>query len=75
MDLRAELRPDIKPSEVQELLEREIETPVRDRPHIALKEVDAERVVVRVAAKPRDDSDGPRLADEVLAAVGKVAAA
>ena len=75
VDLRAELRPDIKPSEVQDLLEREISTPVRDRPHIALEEIDADRVVVRVAAKPRDDRDGPRLADEVLAAVGKVAAA
>ena len=75
VDLRAELQPGVKPSEVQELLEREISTPVREKPHIALEEVDAERVVVRVAAKPRSDDDGPRLADEVLAAVAKVAAA
>jgi small conductance mechanosensitive channel len=75
VDLRAELQPGIKPSEVQDLLEREITTPVREKPHIGLEEVDAERVIVRVAAKPVSDDDGPRLADEVLAAVGKVAAA
>ena len=75
VDLRAELQPGIKPSEVQELLEREITTPIREKPHIGLEEVDAERVIVRVAAKPVADDDGPRLADEVLAAVGKIAAA
>jgi small conductance mechanosensitive channel len=75
VDLRAELRPGVKPSEVQGLLESEISTPVRNRPHIGLEEVDAERVVVRVEATPMSDGDGPRLADEVLAAIGKVAAA
>jgi small conductance mechanosensitive channel len=75
VDLRAELQPGIKPSEIQELLEREIKTPVREKPHIGLEQIDAERVIVRVAAKPVSDDDGPRLADEVLAAVGKVATA
>ena len=47
VDLRARLRPDVKPSEVQALLERGVTTPVRAEPHIALEEVDADEVVVR----------------------------
>jgi small-conductance mechanosensitive channel len=72
IDLRAELRPGVKPSEAQELLQRELSTPVRDEPHIGLEAIDGARVVVRVAATPVSDGDGPRLADEVLAAMGKV---
>jgi small conductance mechanosensitive channel len=70
VDLRARLRPDVKPSEVQRLLQDTVRTPVRAEPHIALEEVDDDEVVVRVAATPESDADGPRLADEVLAAVG-----
>jgi small conductance mechanosensitive channel len=72
VDLRARLRPDVKPSDVQALLQEAITTPVRGEPNIALEEVDAEEVVVRIRATPLDDSDGPKLADEVLAAVGAV---
>jgi small conductance mechanosensitive channel len=57
---------------VQALLDEEVTTPTRAEPHIDLEEVDCERVVVRIAATPRSDDDGPRLADEVLAAVGQV---
>jgi small-conductance mechanosensitive channel len=72
VDLRARLRPDVKPSEIQTLLEEGISTPVRGEPHIALEEIDRDEVVVRVAATPVADADGPRLADEVLAAVAAV---
>jgi small conductance mechanosensitive channel len=72
VDLRARLRPDVMPSEVQRLLEEGITTPVRGEPHIALEEVDREEVVVRVAATPLTDADGPRLADEVLQALSSV---
>src|SRR3954451_10751527 len=71
-DLRARLRPDVKPSEVQRLLQDTVRTPVRAEPHIALEEVDDDEVVVRVAATPESDADGPRLADEVLAALAAV---
>jgi len=70
VDLRARLRPDVKPSDVQAMLEQSISTPVRGEPTIALEEVDADEVVVRIQATPLADADGPRLADEVLAAVG-----
>ena len=72
VDLRARLRPDVMPSQVQELLEEAITTPVRGEPHIALEEIDREEVVVRVAATPVTDADGPRLADEVLRALSNV---
>jgi hypothetical protein len=41
-------------------------------PTIALEEVDADEVVVRIQATPLSDDDGPRLADEVLCAVAAV---
>ena len=56
--------------DVQALLEQSLSTPVRGEPTIALEEIDADEVVVRIQATPLADADGPRLADEVLAAVG-----
>ena len=72
VDLRARLRPDVRPSDVQALLEESIHTPVRGEPHISLEEVDSDEVVVRIGATPVNDADGPRLADEVLAAVAAI---
>jgi small conductance mechanosensitive channel len=70
VDLRARLRADVKPSDIQTMLEKSINTPVRGEPIIALEEIDADEVVVRIQATPLADTDGPRLADEVLAAIG-----
>jgi small conductance mechanosensitive channel len=72
VDLRARLRPGIKPSEVQALLDEQVKTPTRSEPHIALEEVDADEVVVRITATPEFHSDGPYLADEILAVVSLV---
>ena len=72
VDLRARLRPDVVPSEVQELLDEGIRTPVRSEPQILLEEVDADELVVRIAATPAADADGPRLADDILAAIAPV---
>jgi small-conductance mechanosensitive channel len=69
VELRARLRPGIKPSEVQRMIEEKVTVPTRDHPHIELEEVDDAEVVMRVIATPMANSDGPRLADEVLAAV------
>jgi small-conductance mechanosensitive channel len=74
VDLRARLRPEVKPSEVQALLADAIHTPVRDEPHISLEELDGDEVVLRIAATPISDADGPRLADEVLSALAGVVA-
>ncbi|MEX0992760.1 MAG: mechanosensitive ion channel family protein [Solirubrobacterales bacterium] len=72
VDLRARLRTGVTPTELQRLFERQINTPTRDRPHIALEEVDADGVTVRVSAVPVAAVDGDRLADELLAAVSEM---
>jgi hypothetical protein len=72
IDLRARLRPDVRPSELQDLLEESVHTPVRSEPQISLEEIDRDEVIVRIAATPVRESDGPQLADEVLAAIGAV---
>jgi small conductance mechanosensitive channel len=70
IDLRARLRPGLTPLDVEEMLQGEIETPMRDRPRIALEEIDGDEVVVRISATPERPADGPRLASEVLEVVG-----
>ena len=72
VDLRARLRPDVMPSEVQELLEDGIRTPVRSEPHIGVEEIDSDEIVVRIAATPAAESDGQRLADEILEAIAPI---
>jgi small conductance mechanosensitive channel len=49
--------------------EETVTIPTRDHPHIELEEVDDNEVVMRVTATPASNADGPKLADEVLAAV------
>jgi small conductance mechanosensitive channel len=72
VSLRARLRAGVQPSSIQKLLEDSVTVPTRMSPHIALEEVDSDEVVVRIAATPESSSDGARLADEILAAVGRL---
>jgi small conductance mechanosensitive channel len=74
VDVQARLRPGVKTGELQKLLKERVTTPTRDDPHIALQEVYGDHVRVRITATPVADTDGARLADEVLAAVSAVAA-
>jgi small conductance mechanosensitive channel len=74
VDLLARLKAGVKPSELERMLSQELRVPTRDEPDISLEEVYADSVVVRIRATPVNDSDGARLADEVLAVVTKVAA-
>jgi small-conductance mechanosensitive channel len=74
VDLRARLRAGVQPSYIQEMLEEAVTVPTRSRPHIGLEEMDADEVVVRIAATPESGKDGPKLADEILAAVSKLTA-
>src|SRR3954454_17906411 len=73
VDLRARLPADVAPSEVQALLQENVQTPMRDVPRILLEELDGDDVVVRIQATPERAADGPRLATEVLAAVAPTA--
>jgi small conductance mechanosensitive channel len=72
VDLRARLKPDVKPSELQRFLEEHVRTPTRSHPHISVEEVDDEEVIMRVNAVPEIDREGPKLADEILAAISHV---
>src|SRR3954449_1301436 len=72
VDLRARLKPEVKPSELQQFLEEHVRTPTRSHPHISVEEVDDDEVIMRVAATPELDRDGAKLADEILAAIGQV---
>jgi len=69
VDLRARLRPDVRPSDLQALFREEVHTQMRDEPHIGLEELDADEVVMRIEATPLADEDGQRLADEILATI------
>src|SRR3954449_13220619 len=69
IDLRARLRPGVTPVDIQTLLEEPVETPMRDKPRVALEEIDGDEVVVRIAASPEDPLQGALLSSEVLHAL------
>ena len=71
VNLRARLRPGVTPSDLQELLEQSLSTPLRSPPRITLEELDGEEVVVRIAATPRLTSEGRDLASELLEIVSR----
>jgi small-conductance mechanosensitive channel len=70
INLRARLRPGVTPLDIQQLLQTQVQTRVRGEPRILLEEIDGDEVIVRVIATPEDSREGPRLASEVLAAIG-----
>jgi small-conductance mechanosensitive channel len=69
--LRARLRSGMTPSDLQEILEASLETPLRDAPRITLEELDGDEVVVRIAATPLLASQGRHLASELLEIVSR----
>ncbi|MGO8906080.1 MAG: mechanosensitive ion channel domain-containing protein [Solirubrobacteraceae bacterium] len=71
VNLRARLRPGMTPSDLQEVLEKSLRTPLRDAPRITLEELDGEEVVVRISATPRVAAEGRQLASELLEIVSR----
>jgi small conductance mechanosensitive channel len=71
VSLRARLAPGMTPAELQELLEGELQTPLRGAPRITLEELENGRAVVQIAATPQRSTDGRVLASELLAAVAQ----
>jgi small conductance mechanosensitive channel len=71
VNLRARLRPGMTPSDLQELLEKSLETPLRDVPRITLEELDGDEVVVRISATPKVSAEGRHLASELLSIVSR----
>ena len=71
IDLRARLRAGMTPGDLQEILERELQTPLRDAPRITLEELDGAEVVVQISATPRVAAQGRDLASELLEIVSR----
>jgi len=69
VDLLARFPHDVKPSAIQEMVQEQISVPMRDQPHVELEQVDGGDVLVRIEATPQSHEDGPKLADDVLAAI------
>jgi small conductance mechanosensitive channel len=69
--LRARLRAGMTPGDLQEILEKSLQTPLRDPPRITLEELDGDEVVVQIAATPRAASEGRQLASELLGVVSR----
>ena len=72
VDVRVRLSSGVRPSQVQQILDREITTPTRNRAVVLLEEVDGDEVVVRVQATPERSDDGAVLADQIIAALSSV---
>ena len=73
VNLRARVRADMAPGDLQELLERAIKTELRDVPRITLEEIDGDEVIVQIAATPRLSAEGRNLASELLDVVSQEA--
>src|SRR5271166_3513245 len=71
VNLRARLRAGMTPGDLQEILEKSLQTPLRDAPRITLEELDGDEVVVRIAATPRVAAQGRHLASELLSVVSR----
>jgi len=69
VDLRARLRPGVTPVDIETLLRETIDTPMRDKPRVALEEIDGDETVVRIGVSPLDPTEGARLSSEVLHAL------
>jgi small conductance mechanosensitive channel len=66
--LRAHLAPEVKATAVQDRLEDRVSVPTRAEPEIEL-EVGAGDVTAVITARPEARADGPKLTDEMLAAI------
>jgi small conductance mechanosensitive channel len=71
VNLRARLRAGMTPGDLQEILEKSLQTPLRDAPRITLEELDGDEVVVRISATPKVAAEGRHLASELLGLVSR----
>jgi small conductance mechanosensitive channel len=75
VEFRARFGSETSPREVQDVIEKSIDVPLRYPPHINVEELDRDDVVVRIVTTPMNPRDGAKLAEEVLAGVRDVDAA
>jgi hypothetical protein len=72
INVKVRLGAGIRPSQVQAILDEQIATATRSSATVLLEEIDGGEVVVRVQATPERATDGARLADEIIVALGTV---
>jgi hypothetical protein len=72
VDVRVRLETGISITQVQSILDDQIQTPTRRAPVVLLEQIDGADVVVRVQATPDRANDGAKLADEVIQALSTV---
>ena len=71
VNLRARLRAGMTPGDLQEIIEKALQTPLRDAPRITLEELDGDEVVVLISATPLVAAQGRQLASELLSIVSR----
>jgi small-conductance mechanosensitive channel len=71
VNLRARLRAGMTPGDLQEALEKSLQTDLRGSPRITLEELDGDDVVVSISATPRRAAEGRQLASELLDVVSR----
>jgi len=71
VNLRARLRAGMTPGDLQEILEKSLQTQLRDAPRITLEELDGDEVVVLISATPLVAAQGRHLASELLSIVSR----
>jgi len=69
VDLEVRVDASLRPTDIQALLDRSIETSMRDRATVSVTRLDGNDLIVRVTATPESAADGGRLADELIAAL------
>ncbi len=72
VDVRVRLTTGVRPTVVQEILDRDITIATRNPATVLLEEVDGDELVVRVQATPERADDGARLADQIINALASV---
>jgi small conductance mechanosensitive channel len=72
VDVRVRLSTGIRPTIVQEILDREITVTTRNPAVVLLEEVDGDEVVLRIQATPERADEGARLADQIINALASV---
>jgi small conductance mechanosensitive channel len=72
VDVKVRLTSGVRPTQVQAILDQEVDVPTRNPPSVNLEEVDGDDVVVRVKATPEMSHDGAKLADEIMVALASV---
>ena len=72
VDVKVRIGSGVRPSQVQAILDEQINTPTRSPAKVLLEEIDGDEVVIRVQATPERADDGAKLADEIIAALASV---